>query len=408
MSQIDRILQCCARIEPSAVQSQLLVELCADFSEWNGLRYRAEAEGLGPLLHKHLAVVKGELPDSFYRGMLLLRVRHRHVNALLMKSLTTILELLEAEGTPVIVLKGAALCQTLYPDVGLRPMRDIDLLLSKEDVQHAHTFLQKNGFHTYSAVMPDDHFHLPPLYQDIDGVQICVELHHDLFPSCPPYYSAISFAGLYRDAIAFDAGGVMGYMFAIEEMLYHLYEHGFHPPLTYEPYKLISVADIVGLVEKEVSTIDWAKVESTYPRLFHALPFFHYLTPWSQEVLEKIPPLQSSVPAGVGQRFKGWPRVRIAAQKDKKIFDILRCTFSPVRWWVMIYYAPVGFFSTLQCRFVQHPKHVFWWVKLYWRIFLEANQPEAANDHDPEKNWSFPLFFRNSRILFVAMVRKFS
>ncbi len=407
MSKTSRILQLCARIEPQPIQYHLLLEACTGFGKWNELWHKAEEQGMGPLLYKHLSTIDSNWPDSFYRSLMLSVTRHRQANALLMKSLTYILELLEAEGIPVIVLKGAALCQTLYPDIGLRPMRDIDLLLSKEDVQHAHTFLQQNGFHCYSAVMPEDHFHLPPLYQSTDGVQICVELHHDLFPSCPPYSQSFSFVEVYRDGHVFDAGGVTAYMFGTEEMLYHLFEHGFHAPLTYEPYKLISLADIVGLVEEKVAEIDWVKVESRYPQLFHALPFFHYITPWSDSVLENIPRLQSSIPSGVGKRFTGWPRVRLATQKDKNILNILRHTFFPPQWWMMVYYTPVGLLSVLWCRVVRHPKHIFWWVKLYWSIFLQANLPKAASSRDANRGGIITSSFNNTRILFMAMYRKF-
>ncbi len=407
MSKISRILQLCARVEQQPIQHQLLIDACTRFGKWNELWHKAEEQGMGPLLYKHLGTIDGNWPDRFYRSLMLSVTRHRQANALLMKSLTYILGVLKAESIPVIVLKGAALCQTLYPDAGLRPMRDIDLLLSKEDVQYAHTFLQQNGFQTYSAVIPEDHFHLPPLYQSTDGVQICIELHHDLFPSCPPYYQSFSFAEVYRNRLAFDTDGVMAYMFATEEMLYHLFEHGFHAPLTYEPYKLISVADIVGLVEKEVAGIDWVKIESIYPQLFHALPFFHYITPWSERVLEHIPPLQSAVPSGVGESFKGWPRVRLAAQKDKNIPELLRDTFFPAQWWVMLYYAPVGFLSVIWCRLVRHPKHIFWWAKLYWSIFLEANLPRNTDSDVFCKKWKVSSFLTNANILFKAMIRKF-
>ncbi len=54
-------------------------------------------------------------------------------NAVLFKELDRILAAFAEAEIPVIVLKGAALAQTLYPDPGLRPMGDLDLFVRPED-----------------------------------------------------------------------------------------------------------------------------------------------------------------------------------------------------------------------------------------------------------------------------------
>lgn len=315
------------------------------------------------------------------------------------------LDLLEEEGIPSLVLKGAALCQILYPNPGLRPMRDIDLLLAKEDIQQAHAFLQKKGFRASTAAIPKDHFHLPPLYQNVDGLQICVELHHDLFPNCPPYYHSLPFAELYPNALTFDVDGVTAFTLATEEMLWHLYQHGFHAPLTYESYKLISVADIVSLVEKKLEEIDWVKIESVYPQLFKALPLFHYITPWNNDVLKKIPFKKRGVPSEVGERFTGWPHFRLSEQKEKGFMKILRHTFFPGQWWMLMYYSPKSRLSYIWSRLVRHPMHIFWWIKLYWKIYLKENSPPAGDD--PEKKGSMVNRVKNAKILAIGMYRKF-
>jgi len=68
------------------------------------------------------------------------------------------------------IVKSTAL--TLYPQIGLRPMRDIDLLLAKEDVHHAHELLKKQGFAADYTPMPFDHFHLQPLYATANGLPL--------------------------------------------------------------------------------------------------------------------------------------------------------------------------------------------------------------------------------------------
>jgi hypothetical protein len=405
ISKVDQILNLCARVQQHPVQHHSLVKACSVFSKWDILICRAEEQGMGPLLHWHLTTFEESLPDSFLRGLRFLRLRHRQANALLAQSLRYMLELLEAEGMPSLVLKGAALCRTLYPDPGLRPMRDIDLLLAKEDVQRAHVFLQEKGFRASTSAIPEDHFHLPALYHDVDGLQVCIELHHDLLPNCPPYYQPLLFADLYSNALAFDVDGITAYTLATEEMLWHLYQHGFHAPLTYEPYKLISVADIVSLVEKKFAEIDWLKMELEYPQLLRALPLFHHITPWNDEVLEAMPFSSKVIPSKVGERFTGWPYFRLSEQRERGFIEILRYTFFPGQWWMLMYYTPESRLSYIWSRLVRHPMHIFWWIKLYWNIYLKENTPPTGDA--PGKKGSMITGVKNAGILIVGMYKKF-
>ena len=132
----NSILNLCARVEAHAHQRHLLTTACRNFRQWDNLLYPAEQHGIGPLLYLHLAELEEEVPNTFLRGLKFLCLRHQQANTLLMKTLHHVLSLLETEGIPSLVLKGAALCRILYPENGLRPMRDIDLLLSDRDVHH--------------------------------------------------------------------------------------------------------------------------------------------------------------------------------------------------------------------------------------------------------------------------------
>jgi len=374
------ILNLCARIESHGQQHRRLTAACSNFSQWDKLLYQAEDQGMGPLLHRHLAAVEGEVPDTFLRGLRFLIIRHQQANILLTRSLHFILSLFEEEGIPSLVLKGSALCRTLYPEIGLRPMRDIDLLLAREDVQHGHALLQEKGFRASTAALPDGYFHLPPLFRMVDGMQICVELHHGLFPDDPPYYQSLSLVELSRNALAFEVDGLTAYTLANEEMLWHLYQHGFHAPLTYEPYRLISVADVVSFVEHNVGELDWEKIRGVYPQLYKILPLFHYITPWNDTVIAKILYEKHTVPSAVGEPFNGWPRQRFTSVGDKKLLAFLWHTFVPGQWWLMLYYSTEGLLSFLWARLVRHPLHILRWLKIYATAYLTTQSVNEAKE----------------------------
>lgn len=370
---LSPILSLCARVEGSTILGQQLNTACDGFTEWDSLLSEAESHGMAPLLQKHLSVYRERvlLPDTFLRGLRFLCLRHQQANLLLAENLRQILVLLEQKGIPSLILKGGALSQTLYPEIGLRPMRDIDILLSKEDADFTHTFLQQHGFVCSTEKTPQGYYHLPALLKTINGMQICVELHHGLFPDDPPYYQQLTYEDLYRKAKPFNIGGTTAYSLGTEDMLYHLYQHGFHAPLTFEPYKLISVADIVSLVEQQVHTLDWDFLGKQYPQVVKTLPLFHYLTPWSSTVLQKLPLLLPCSAKKSGAPYQGWPRVSMAKKRTTTHLQLLRETLLPGRWWLMLYYNPDGVFALIFCRLVQHPLHLLRWVKIYGLLFLK-------------------------------------
>ncbi len=399
------ILNCCARIHFNSLHQETLVSLCDAGVNWDLLLNQAEAHGLAPLLSRHLQEAKIEPPKDALRSLRLLCLRHRQSNSLIVKGLQYLIALLESDEIPSLVLKGAALSQTLYPEIGLRPMRDIDLLLAKEDVEHAQRYLQKNGFVPSSALIPDDHYHLVPLHLNIDGFNVCIELHHELYPDIPPYSKARPFTDLYQNSSTFACDGITVHTLSLEDMLDHLFHHGFHTPLIQEPFKLISMADIVSLVEEKVDEIDWNKINRQMPELFNALPSFHYVSPFTKRVLEKIPPISGKAPTGIGLHFNGWPRLRIAQLKEKGIWHILQSTFSPSRWWIQMYYTPKNRASLIRCLLVTHPAHIFWWVKLFWDLFLETHLPQdCSGERGLRPKW---VIVKHAGRLIVAMFRKF-
>ena len=150
-------------------------------SDWRALVPFARSQGVAPLLHYYTkrrdwgdqlpVEVREALEREYYASAA--------YNQLLFSELRRILEALGEAGIPVIVLKGAAVAHTLYPDPALRPMNDIDLLVKPEHLFPAIKTLKQIGYHqqkiTYHVVLaggPDSRVNL--------------ELHWLLLPSRDP------------------------------------------------------------------------------------------------------------------------------------------------------------------------------------------------------------------------------
>lgn len=79
--------------------------------------------------------------------------RLAHVrNSLLLDSAATAARLLAQSGIEVMLIKGASLALAHYPQPGLRPMGDVDLLVRARDYPRANAVLQENGWrYRYNA-----------------------------------------------------------------------------------------------------------------------------------------------------------------------------------------------------------------------------------------------------------------
>jgi hypothetical protein len=116
--------------------------------DWPFVGVRAFNEGIAPLLYYHcrqmdlLASIPGETKKFLAR----IYAETSLVNMHLMKELEKLERELEKRDLRVIVLKGAALLKTVYRDVALRPMEDIDLMVRQENMSELKNILEQMGF----------------------------------------------------------------------------------------------------------------------------------------------------------------------------------------------------------------------------------------------------------------------
>jgi len=70
-----------------------------------------------------------------------------------------------------------------------------------------------------------------------------------------------------------------------------------------------------------------------------------------------------------------------------------------------MYYSPTGWISWYYARFIKHPSHIFWWVKLYWSYFRDFHLAEAKASEDVPSR-SIISWLRNFKILAIAVYKK--
>jgi len=118
--------------------------LTAGSPDWEGILRRAEAERLAPLLYTVVGSLS--LPSPVLDRLRAGWVSARRQYLLGVEQLCRVLAEFEREGVALLTLKGPALAEALYPDPGLRPFTDLDLLVRAADVRRAVSLLSALGY----------------------------------------------------------------------------------------------------------------------------------------------------------------------------------------------------------------------------------------------------------------------
>jgi hypothetical protein len=158
--------------------------------DWDDWCRTARDEALEPLLYR---ILRGRdvLPPPVEAGLKAAYRRNATRNALVLRELGQVLRCLAGADVRVILLKGAALVETVYDDSAVRPMADLDLLVRREQVTMA---VQALGATGYSAIDAEAHPGMALEYENEillgkpGGLPIPLEIHWSLLDS--PHHQA--------------------------------------------------------------------------------------------------------------------------------------------------------------------------------------------------------------------------
>ena len=121
--------------------------LLAEPLAWQVLTRSAYEEGVYPAVARSLRRLGWlHVPEAIRTELETAERLNAARNALLARGLGKILERFDREGIPVMPLKGVALADSLYGDVGLRVCSDLDILVPRSAVPRAFELLQAEGY----------------------------------------------------------------------------------------------------------------------------------------------------------------------------------------------------------------------------------------------------------------------
>jgi hypothetical protein len=140
-------------LRPLPPAGEEAVRLLREEVDWEVLFLALPRHGVLPLLHHRLEAAGGEhLPPGVRERLRDYYLRNARRNMVLCAELARLVDLLQAEGMPVIPFKGPLLAVVAHGDPALREFGDLDLLVHPADAPRARAVLERTGYRLKEAL----------------------------------------------------------------------------------------------------------------------------------------------------------------------------------------------------------------------------------------------------------------
>lgn len=222
---------------------------------WKAVVERAREQRCAPLLYSMLqdedfvpSEIKQRLAEAYQAEALR--------NTVLLHRLQSLLVKMRQAGIPVLVLKGAALAESVYKNIALRPMSDVDILVQRTELEAALAILGAAG---YARHRPEERpgmfaaFENEVMLGNLAAPELSLELHWSLLDS-PHYQRVIDESWLWDTAVPFSLNGQEAHMLGPEAQVLHLSAHLL---LHHEGTELLWLNDIAEVLHQSQGRFDW-------------------------------------------------------------------------------------------------------------------------------------------------------
>lgn len=251
-----RILLQCARARLEPADAANLRALIVGVTDWSPLLALAETHGMLPLLAYHVQAAIGDSPElEGVRASLKATFMENAAQSLMLAAeLRGTLDDLSAAHIRVLPYKGPIVALAAYGNLALRRMRDLDLMISPDDIPRAQSILIARGFRQVTPLLRGPlRFRLEYqclMARETDGV--LVELHWMVAP--PNVVGGPSFDQLWSRRVYLPFQGVDTPEMSVADVILTLCIHGTKHRWSRLEW-IVSVAEII-----RSSSADWRPV----------------------------------------------------------------------------------------------------------------------------------------------------
>lgn len=236
------LLLCCVCSTIDQVTSDRINALLQQPLNWESLVQLAARHGVTPLLYAALQSLSCQhVPAEFLQQLKALVQANVRQTLLLTQELIQLLKLFEKQDISVLPFKGPILAATIYKDLSLRQITDLDILVHERDVEKVTQLLLKQGYQTCIDVPWEKHLVRAGFYN--------VDLHLAIAPKHLSY--PLQSEEVWQQTTLTQLGGVAVITLQPEMQLLMLCLHGTKERWT----SLNRICDVDALVRTQ--TINW-------------------------------------------------------------------------------------------------------------------------------------------------------
>ncbi len=268
--------------DPAGLPDQALAALST--ADWHRIQAMARRQRITAFLYFRLrqspqmAAVPAEVLEALAAAYQERTMR----NLFLFSELRELAQALHDVGIPLLVLKGMHLATTVYEEVGLREMDDIDVLVPRAHLQQVANVMQDLGYVSKEPIdvprwSANEH-HLPRMFSPHNTV---VEVHWNItWPR--DQYSLSDLDGLWDRACPLTIAQVEVSCLSSEDLLLHLCVHAAYQHMFYTGLR--PICDITAMVQAHQNELDWSRV-ITQARQWQWAPGVHLMLRLARECL---------------------------------------------------------------------------------------------------------------------------
>ena len=254
----DKLILAGSKLYLTEKDIQYIEDMIPSVTNWNNFTDMVIQNGVGPLIHKNFSLIKNStlIPEGSLSRFKQTYYRCISRNMVLYEYFRNAVDSFSKVGISVIALKGISLAESIYSDIGLRQMSDIDLLVKKEDIEKCRNLLLDMGY-KYTEVYKSDFIkeldlpkHYPPLV--LNGVSI--ELHAKVHFDNPDF--SVNIDDYWKRSQPIILSNMSVQSLSIEDNIQYLCLH-LNEHFNEGKPQLYSIVDISEVIKKYHSKINW-------------------------------------------------------------------------------------------------------------------------------------------------------
>lgn len=274
--------------------------------DWAYIVETAKDHRIAPLVYNNLKNISDNVPSDVIKSHKESYKTTLARNILALQELKTILKTFSESNIRVIVLKGAALAETLYPDIALRPFGDIDLLIHKDDLPKIDNNLSQFGYELRKDISPEFYQKFSIELTYVKDESFALDIHWHIVRL--PYSKYVDIEQFWNNATPINIGGIDTLILSPEYLLLMLCLH-----VTREDYsQFFWLVDISEVIDYYRETFNWKLLlDKIQQYRIHSSMYYILL------MVKQL--LNAPVPEFVIDKLK----THRASSFEDKIFDIL-------------------------------------------------------------------------------------